>query len=162
MAGVIEMSAPIAAIPPGDRAGGIRLGTWGETDAGAVHALLAEAYRDVGGTLAPSDEWLPWFTADEEFDATTCFLARGGGGLVGVCLCWASGFVKDLCVAPNARRRAGSSAAGPTGTRSRRAMSPRSDSTNGSASAGQAERYQPQVPGPPLKGPTTSGVIHPP
>ena len=33
---------------------------------------------------------------------------------------------------------------------------------NAGRSSGQRERYQPSVPGPPLKGPTTSLVIHPP
>jgi ribosomal protein S18 acetylase RimI-like enzyme len=71
-----------------------------------VHALLTESYRDGGGSVLPYDQWLSWFTTDDEFDSSTCFLARGAGGrLIGACLCWSSGFVKDLCVAPDARGR---------------------------------------------------------
>jgi ribosomal protein S18 acetylase RimI-like enzyme len=106
MSGAVEMSAPLPAIPSGPWPGGTILATWRDADAPDVHALLVEAYRDGGGSALPYDRWLTWFTTDDEFDATTCFLARDGAGrLAGVCLCWSSGFVKDVCVAPHARRR---------------------------------------------------------
>ncbi len=100
------MSAPLASIPSGTWPGGTQLTMWSDADAAEVHALLAESYRDGGGSVLPYDQWLSWFTTDDEFDATTCFLARDAvGRLIGACLCWSSGFVKDLCVAPDARGR---------------------------------------------------------
>jgi len=99
-----------AALPPGGPPprwpAGIRPATWRAGDAPAVHAVLVAAYRDGGGAVGSFAEWAPWFTGDAEFDPETCFLARQNDGAVaGVCLCWSSGFVKDLCVAPDARRQ---------------------------------------------------------
>ncbi len=106
MSGAVEMSAPIASIPSGPWPGGTRLGTWSDAEAPEVHALLTESYRDGGGSVLPYDRWVSWFTTDDEFDPTACFLARDAGGrLIGACLCWSSGFVKDLCVVPDARGR---------------------------------------------------------
>jgi ribosomal protein S18 acetylase RimI-like enzyme len=107
MADTIVMVAPIlgAQVDPFWPTG-VRPSTWRDGDAPFVHALLVSAYQDGGGTVAPYRKWAPWFTGDAEFDPTTCFIARHtDGALTGVCLCWSSGFVKDLCVAPAARRR---------------------------------------------------------
>lgn len=106
MGGAIEMSAPLATIPSGSWPGGTILATWSDVDAPEVHALLVASYRDGGGSVLPYGQWRSRFTTDEEFDPSTCFLARESDGrLVGVCLCWTSGFVKDVCVAPDARGR---------------------------------------------------------
>lgn len=106
MSGAVELSAPLAAIPVEPWPGGTQLDTWTGADAPEVHALLTAAYRDGGGSVLPYDRWVSWFTTDDEFDPTACFLAREPGGrLIGACLCWSSAFVKDLCVAPEARGR---------------------------------------------------------
>jgi ribosomal protein S18 acetylase RimI-like enzyme len=91
--------------PPPRWPAGFRPTTWRAGDAPAVHAVLVDAYREGGGAVGSFSEWAPWFTGDAEFDPATCFLARReDGSVAGVCLCWSSGFVKDLCVAPGVRR----------------------------------------------------------
>ncbi|TGP55211.1 GNAT family N-acetyltransferase [bacterium M00.F.Ca.ET.159.01.1.1] len=70
----------------------------------ALHALLQEVFDD--GTDGPFDEWWPRIAGDAEFDPALCFLVIDGKGLLaGAALCWTSGFVKDLAVHPEARRR---------------------------------------------------------
>lgn len=83
----------------------ISLRTWLLSDARAVHALLAHAYRRGGGSVAPYATWHATFTGDLEFDPESCFLAFQGETLAGAALCWANGFLKDLCVAESFRRR---------------------------------------------------------
>jgi ribosomal protein S18 acetylase RimI-like enzyme len=86
--------------------GGFRVSSWRDADAPEVHGLLVDAYRHGGGEVDDYETWLPWFTGDDEFDATACLLARAETGrLAGVVLCWSSAFVKDLCVAEAFRRR---------------------------------------------------------
>jgi ribosomal protein S18 acetylase RimI-like enzyme len=103
----ILMSAPVARRAPAPVwPDGVTCATWRDTDATDVHAVMAAAYRDGGGTVAPLAEWAPAFMGDAEFDAATCFIARRvDTAIVGVCLCWSSAFVKDLCVHPSARRQ---------------------------------------------------------
>ncbi|TPN77466.1 GNAT family N-acetyltransferase [Mesorhizobium sp. CU2] len=73
-------------------------------DAQALHALLAEAFDD--GADGPFDAWWPRISGDAEFDPDLCFLVIDGKGLLaGAALCWTSGFVKDLAVHPDSRRR---------------------------------------------------------
>jgi ribosomal protein S18 acetylase RimI-like enzyme len=84
---------------------GLTLTCWQPLFARVVHSLLEQAYRDGGGSVDPFEEWLEWFTSDPEFEPGSCFLAWQGQTLVGAALCWSSAFVKDLCVAPQFRRR---------------------------------------------------------
>jgi ribosomal protein S18 acetylase RimI-like enzyme len=49
--------------------------------------------------------WLPQMTGDEEYDPALWTLAETSDGLAGACLCWTSGFVKDLVVAERWRER---------------------------------------------------------
>lgn len=73
-------------------------------DAHVLHALLQEVFDD--GADGPFDEWWPRIAGDAEFDPDLCFLVIDGKGLLaGAALCWASGFVKDLAVHPEARRQ---------------------------------------------------------
>ncbi len=53
----------------------------------------------------PYDEWLAWWTTDEEWDPSAWFVAESGGELAAAALCWTTGFVKDLAVHPAQRRR---------------------------------------------------------
>jgi ribosomal protein S18 acetylase RimI-like enzyme len=76
-----------------------------EADAAAVYALLELAFRGSAEEEKPYDEWLPWWVEDAEFDPSAWFLAEEDGALVGVALCWSSGFLKDLAVHPACRRR---------------------------------------------------------
>ncbi|KUM26404.1 acetyltransferase [Mesorhizobium loti] len=73
-------------------------------DAQAMHALLQEVFDDSAD--GPFDEWWERVSGDAEFDPDLCFLVIDGKGLLaGVALCWTSGFVKDLAVHPDSRRR---------------------------------------------------------
>jgi ribosomal protein S18 acetylase RimI-like enzyme len=78
---------------------------WADAWARQTHELLELAYRAGGGSVDPYDDWREWFTSDPEFDPESCFLAWRAEALVGTALCWSSAFVKDLCVAPQFRRR---------------------------------------------------------
>lgn len=84
---------------------GVDVRTFQANDAPAVHALLVEAYRHGGGSVAAYASWQRDFTGDVEFSAESCFLAFAGEQLVGVALCWDSGFAKDIVVAEEFRRR---------------------------------------------------------
>jgi ribosomal protein S18 acetylase RimI-like enzyme len=84
---------------------GTTVARWTNGAAPRIHTLLADSYSDGSGHI---DEYDPWFSAllsDSEFDASTCCLAMHGSELVGVALCWSSGFIKDLAVASRFRRR---------------------------------------------------------
>jgi ribosomal protein S18 acetylase RimI-like enzyme len=84
---------------------GLGLTRWADASARQTHELLELAYRAGGGSVDPYDDWLGWFIGDPEFDPQSCFLAWRSEVLVGAALCWSSAFVKDLCVAPQFRRR---------------------------------------------------------
>ena len=72
------------------------------SDAAAVHALLVSVFDD--GQEGPFPDWWQRVSQDGEFDPTLCFLAVDSQSLlVGVALCWTSGFVKDLAVDPQHR-----------------------------------------------------------
>jgi ribosomal protein S18 acetylase RimI-like enzyme len=68
----------------------------------AVHTLLATVFDD--GADGPFEEWWPRISVDAEFDPALCFLVIDGKGrLAAAALCWATAFVKDLAVHPEAR-----------------------------------------------------------
>jgi ribosomal protein S18 acetylase RimI-like enzyme len=100
------MRIELADGPPGPTwPEGIRVATFRDEDAGALHALLERGYRKGGGSVAGFEEWLPTMTGDAEFDPALWFLAWADDALAGVALCWTSGFVKDLVVGESWRRR---------------------------------------------------------
>jgi len=76
-----------------------------DDDAAAVHALMVEAFADNAEVVLPFDRWQPWMTGDPGFDTGVWFLAEAGPELVGACLCWAEGWVKDVGVRPPWRGR---------------------------------------------------------
>lgn len=85
---------------------GVRLQRFAAEQAAAVHDLLATAYADGGGSVAPFSAWWSSLAADAEFDPELVFVARGAGArVVGAAQCWTSAFVKDLAVHPDYRRR---------------------------------------------------------
>ena len=84
---------------------GVRVRTFTPADAAALHALLAQGYRNGGGSVEAFDTWLPQMTTDEEFDPSLWFLAESGPTLAGAVLCWTSAFVKDVVVHESWRRR---------------------------------------------------------
>jgi ribosomal protein S18 acetylase RimI-like enzyme len=70
-----------------------------------AHALLTSAYADGGGSVGAYAEWRADLLADPEYDPALCFIATDADVLVGFAQCWTSGFVKDLAVHPDWRRR---------------------------------------------------------
>lgn len=71
-------------------------------------ANAEQAYQlllSCGAELAPCGEWQASFARDPDYDPTLCLLAYDEQGLVGVAHGWTSAFIKDLAVAPRARRR---------------------------------------------------------
>jgi ribosomal protein S18 acetylase RimI-like enzyme len=84
---------------------GISLRAFTPDDAGAVHALLAQAYDNGGGSVPAFLPWWAKLSADSEYDPALCFTAYASGTLVGTAQCWTSAYVKDLAVHPSWRRR---------------------------------------------------------
>lgn len=85
---------------------GTRLEPFSEGCARDCHALLALAYKHGGGSVPVFGEWWASLSQDSEYDPALCFPVQGGDGrLVGFAQCWTSGFVKDLGVHPDHRRR---------------------------------------------------------
>ncbi len=98
----IDVSAPpVPAAWPDD----VSVRSYAEADAGAVHDLLVEAFAGNAEEVPPFARWHPWMTGDPGFDPDVWFLAEAGGELVGACLCWSEGWVKDLAVRPSNRGR---------------------------------------------------------
>lgn len=84
---------------------GISLKTLVETDAAQVardaHRLIAEAFDDIPRDFAA---WWAWLSNDDDYDPALVFVAYDvSGEALGVAQCWASGYLKDLVVAPAAR-----------------------------------------------------------
>jgi mycothiol synthase len=103
---VLRMQADLSAGPTQPRwPEGVSVRTYTEDDAEAVHAVLDEAFAANAEEVPPFARWHPWMTNDPGFDPGVWFLAEADGELVGVCLCWREGWVKDLAVRPAARGR---------------------------------------------------------
>src|SRR5512132_626574 len=85
----------------------VTLRTYGDADARAVHELLDTAYLSWDETYVPleHDDWLAFMTEHEGFDPRCWYLAETERDLVGVCLTWKEGWIKDVAVAPAARGR---------------------------------------------------------
>ena len=70
----------------------------------AVHRLMAQGYQEGGGRVPALDAWQQRFETDPEYDPSLCFIALDADGIVGVCQCWTSAFIKNLVVHPRAQR----------------------------------------------------------
>ena len=82
---------------------GFVLRTFETADAPDVHALLTSVFDD--GDDGPFDEWWPRVSGDAEFDPNLFFLVHDASGrLAAVALAWTTAFLRDLAVAPEARR----------------------------------------------------------
>jgi ribosomal protein S18 acetylase RimI-like enzyme len=98
---VLRMEADLRlSVTPPVWPAGVTTTTWQGSAEPAVHRLLQSAYSRGGGEVAEDyAKWLREFTADTEFDPSSCILAWAGPELAGAALCWSSAFLKDLCVA---------------------------------------------------------------
>ncbi|KAB0500433.1 GNAT family N-acetyltransferase [Pseudomonas vancouverensis] len=71
----------------------------------AVHRLMEIGYLEGGGRVATLDIWQRQFESDPEYDPELCFIVRDGEGVVGVCQCWTSAYIKNLVVHPRFQGR---------------------------------------------------------
>ncbi|CAI8871213.1 mycothiol synthase [Pseudomonas sp. IT-P100] len=71
----------------------------------AVHRLMELGYLEGGGRVPALDTWQQRFETDPEYDPSLCFIALDADGIVGVCQCWTSAYIKNLVVHPRAQGR---------------------------------------------------------
>ena len=83
---------------------GIVLTQYRPESAAAVHCLMEQGFQDGGGRVPALEVWQQRFETDPEYDPTLCFIALDADGVVGVCQCWTSAYVKNLVVHPRAQR----------------------------------------------------------
>jgi mycothiol synthase len=84
---------------------GVSVRTYADADAAELKRLLDVCYAEEGTPPLSFEEWRTVMLADPSFDAGVWFLASAEERLVGAALCWTEGFVKDLVVHPDWRRR---------------------------------------------------------
>lgn len=84
---------------------GILLDVYRPERAEAVHGLMALGYQQGGGRVAALGVWQQRFETDPEYDPSLCFIALDADGIVGVCQCWTSAYIKNLVVHPRAQGR---------------------------------------------------------
>jgi mycothiol synthase len=96
--------APFETLPPA----GIAIRTYTDADAQRVRELLDAAYLAWDETYSPlpHEDWVAFMTQNDSFVPECWFVAEDGEGeLVGVCLTWKEGWIKDLAVTAGARGR---------------------------------------------------------
>jgi ribosomal protein S18 acetylase RimI-like enzyme len=84
---------------------GIQLIEYRPELAEAVHRLMELGYRDGGGRGPALELWQQKFETDPEYDPALCFIALDAEGVVAVCQCWTSAYIKNLVVHPRAQRQ---------------------------------------------------------
>lgn len=95
----LDGTIPAAAWPDG-----YSMRPFAADDAAGLHALLTSVFDD--GSDGPFETWWPRLQGDPQFDPALCFLVFAPDGvLAAAALCWTTGFIKDLAVRPEARRR---------------------------------------------------------
>lgn len=82
---------------------GIVLSEYRAELAEAVHRLMELGYQQGGGRVPALDVWQQRFETDPEYDPSLCFIALDAEGIVGVCQCWTSAYIKNLVVHPRAQ-----------------------------------------------------------
>ncbi|MGJ7514866.1 GNAT family N-acetyltransferase [Pseudomonas baetica] len=73
--------------------------------AAAVHQLMELGYQEGGGRVPSLEVWQQQYETDPEHDPDLCFVLVDAEGLVAVCQCWTSAYIKNLVVHPRARRQ---------------------------------------------------------
>ncbi|MGG7646693.1 GNAT family N-acetyltransferase [Pseudomonas sp. ES4] len=82
---------------------GIVLSEYRPDLAEAIHRLMELGYQEGGGRVPALDVWQQRFETDPEYDPSLCFIALDAEGIVGVCQCWTSAYIKNLVVHPRAQ-----------------------------------------------------------
>jgi ribosomal protein S18 acetylase RimI-like enzyme len=90
-------------VPPITWPQGIVLSPYRPELAEAVHRLMEQGYLEGGGRVPALELWQQRFETDPEYDPSLCFIALDANGVVGVCQCWTSAFIKNLVVHPRAQ-----------------------------------------------------------
>ena len=83
---------------------GIVLSHYSPESAAAVHRLMEHGFQDGGARVPALEVWQQRFETDPEYDPTLCFIAMDADGVVGVCQCWTSAYIKNLVVHPRVQR----------------------------------------------------------
>ena len=95
-----------AELPPPAWPDDVLVRTFREEDARGLKELLDLAYSEEPHHVPLSyEDWRTFMLTDPSFDPEAWFLAFEGGGMVGAVLNWKEGYVKDLVVHPDGRRR---------------------------------------------------------
>lgn len=84
---------------------GVFLHEYRQERAEAVLRLMELGYLEGGGRVPKLDIWQQRFETDPEYDPSLCFIAQDADGIVGVCQCWTSAYIKNLVVHPRAQGR---------------------------------------------------------
>lgn len=92
-------------VPSPDWPAGLQLSEYHPELATAVHRLMEFGYLDGGGRVAALDMWQRQLETDPEYDPALCFIALDAEGVVGVCQCWTSAYIKNLVVHPRFQGR---------------------------------------------------------
>jgi ribosomal protein S18 acetylase RimI-like enzyme len=92
-------------VPPISWPSGIQLSHYRPELAAAVHHLMELGYREGGGRVPALAAWQRQFEIDPEYDPALCFIALDAEGVVAVCQCWTSAYIKNLVVHPRAQRQ---------------------------------------------------------
>ncbi|VVO14873.1 hypothetical protein PS712_03758 [Pseudomonas fluorescens] len=92
-------------VPAFDWPNGIQLIDYRPELAEAVHRLMELGYCEGGGRVPALKLWQQRFETDPEYDPALCFVALDAEGVVGVCQCWTSAYIKNLVVHPRAQRQ---------------------------------------------------------
>lgn len=100
------MRRDLAEVVPGiDWPSGIQLSHYRPELAATVHHLMELGFADGGGRVQALSRWQQQFETDPEYDPQLCFVLLDHEGVVAVCQCWTSAYIKDLVVHPRARQR---------------------------------------------------------
>ena len=97
-----DLARPVPApVFPAD----VAVGPVRDDEAAAAHALLVEVYAAGGGEVGGLEFWWESLHRDSEFDRELLLAVRRPDEIVAVAHGWASAFIKDLVVRPDARRQ---------------------------------------------------------
>jgi ribosomal protein S18 acetylase RimI-like enzyme len=84
---------------------GVQLTHYRPELAAAVHHLMELGYREGSGRVPALEVWQQRFETDPEYDPALCFIALDAEGVVAVCQCWTSAYIKSLVVHSRAQRQ---------------------------------------------------------
>jgi ribosomal protein S18 acetylase RimI-like enzyme len=84
---------------------GVQLTHYRPELAAAVHHLMELGYREGSGRVPALEVWQQRFESDPEYDPALCFIALDAEGVVAVCQCWTSAYIKSLVVHSRAQRQ---------------------------------------------------------